>query len=408
MKRWLFPALSVIALLALGGWALWPRAELVDLVTITRAPMETTVEAEGMTRVRAPYLVTAPITGTTVRSPVEVGDAVIRGQTVVAEIHPAEPAFLDARARAQAEATVTETQAAVRLAEANITRAEADLVYARGEYDRNQELAARGIVPSRTLEAALQARQSAEAALNAARSELDLNRATLAKAQAQLVAPEDPGADIHAASCCVAITAPASGTVLTIEDRSARLVQAGAPLLTIGDVQDLEIEVDLLSSDAVKVALGAPAHIERWGGRRRAGRPRDPDRACRRDQGLRAGDRRATGETAAGYRDPGRGARGAWRPVSHLCPHRHLGRRRRVAGAAIGAVPAGCGLGGLYRTRGPRGAGAGRDRAQQCAGGRGGVGSDRGRPGSGLPGQPDRGWQPHHRAPLTGPPAAGP
>lgn len=266
MKRWLFPALSVIALLALGGWALWPRAELVDLVTIARGPMETTVEAEGMTRVRAPYLVTAPITGTTVRSPVEVGDAVVRGQTVVAEIHPAEPAFLDARARAQAEATVTETQAAVRLAEANITRAEADLAYARGEYQRNSELAARGIVPSRTLEAALQARQSAEAALIAARSELDLNRATLAKAQAQLVIPTDPGADQHGASCCVAITAPASGTILTIEDRSARLVQAGAPLLTIGDVQDLEIEVDLLSSDAVKVALGASAHIERWGG----------------------------------------------------------------------------------------------------------------------------------------------
>ena len=264
--KWILTGLSLAALAAVTVWALSPSAEPVDIAQVTRGPLEVTVEAEGKTQVRNPYLVTAPITGTTTRSPVEVGDTVERGNTVVAEIRPAEPAFLDARARAQAEAAVTEAQASVRLAEANIARAEADLAYAQTEYARNSELAARGIVPPRSLEAADQARRSADAALNAARSALDLNRATLAKAQAQLVAPTDPGAGAAAVTCCVQITAPTSGTILTIEDRSARLVQAGETLLTIGDLGDLEIEVDLLSSDAVRVAEGALAHVERWGG----------------------------------------------------------------------------------------------------------------------------------------------
>lgn len=242
-----------------------PAPVLVDLVPARVAPMEVTVEAEGVTRVRDPYLVTAPLTGTASRSPVQVGDAVVAGETVVAEIRPAQPALLDARSRATATAAVTEAEAAVRLAEVNLTQAEADLAYAEAEWRRNQALAERGIISERTLEAATQAHDAAQAALQAARSTLDLNRATLVRMQAQLVSPDSTPAN-GATECCLRLTAPHSGSVLTIEDLSARLVQAGAPLLTIGDLTDLEIEVDLLSADAVRVPPGARAHIDRWGG----------------------------------------------------------------------------------------------------------------------------------------------
>ncbi|MFP1644953.1 efflux RND transporter periplasmic adaptor subunit [Pontitalea aquivivens] len=264
--RLIAPLLGVVTLAGLAVWALWPKPEPVDLAAVTLAPMEVTVEAEGVTRVRDPYLVTAPLTGAALRMPVQVGDPVTRGQTVVAVIRPAEPAFLDARARAAAEAAVTEAQAALRLAEVNLSHAQADLDYAEAELRRNLALSERGIIASRTLEAAAQARDTAAAALQAARSELDLNRATLARMQAQLVAPAPAGPDAGPGDCCVQISAPHSGRVLTVADPSARLVQAGEPLLTIGDLQDLEIEVDLLSADAVKVAPGALAHIERWGG----------------------------------------------------------------------------------------------------------------------------------------------
>ncbi|MDP3860717.1 MAG: HlyD family efflux transporter periplasmic adaptor subunit [Phaeovulum sp.] len=261
----------VVTLGVLGGaaaafaWAMRPVPLDVDLVTVARAPMAVTVSAAGMTRVREPWTVSAPLTGTVARSPLQVGDAVVAGQTVVAEIEPAAPALLDARARGQAEAAVTEAEAALRLSEVNLERAKADLDYADGQLARTRELAARGIVAQSALEASQQLQATRAAARDAAEFELALQRATLARAQALLVGPE-AALGKGTEQCCVQIFAPHSGRVLSIVDESARLVQAGSPLLTIGDLTDLEIEVDLLSADAVRVPAGALAEVERWGG----------------------------------------------------------------------------------------------------------------------------------------------
>ena len=251
--------------LAAFGWAIRPVPLDVDLVAVARAPMAVTVAAEGITRVREPWTVSAPLTGTVARSPVQVGDLVVAGETVVAVIEPAAPALLDARSRSQAEAAVAEAEAAVRLSEVNLDRAEADRVYADSQLTRTRELAARGIVAQSALEAAEQLLATRAAARDAAEFELALQRATLTRAKAVLVGPEAALAE-GSAECCVQIVAPHGGRVLSIDDESARLVQAGSPLLTIGDLSDLEIEVDLLSSDAVRVPPGAAAEIDRWGG----------------------------------------------------------------------------------------------------------------------------------------------
>lgn len=255
------------AILAATTWAFWPEPVAVDEAVVARAPLQVTVAAEGVTRVREPFLVVAPTTGTAARSPVEAGDLVVHDQTVVALIEPAEPAFLDARARAQADAAVAEAEAAVRLAEANVLRAEAELAYAEAQHERNRELAARGIIAQRILEDSERLLATQRTVLAAARSEVDAHRAALARAQAQLLGP-GPGIDGAGAAggCCVTILAPQTGTVLSVASPSARLVQAGEALLTIGDLADLEVEVDLLSADAVRVAEGAEAVVERWGG----------------------------------------------------------------------------------------------------------------------------------------------
>jgi HlyD family secretion protein len=60
--------------------------------------------------------------------------------------------------------------------------------------------------------------------------------------------------------------APRSGRVLALPQESERVVQAGTPLIEIGDPRDLEIVADLLSPDAVQVRPGAPVRIDGWGG----------------------------------------------------------------------------------------------------------------------------------------------
>lgn len=264
-RRLLSTMAAIAAFVAALGWAFWPDPVPVDLATTARAPMEVTVSADGVTHIRHVYEVTAPLAGTISRAPVEVGDAVVAGQTVVASIQPLEPAFLDARARAQAAASVAEAEASLQLSRARQVQAQTDLAHAEGEYKRAQALAARGTIPAQMLEDADAARKTSQAAVDAAQSAIALQQATLNRMQAQLL---DPGqmAGTAPESCCVEILAPASGTVLSLAKPSARPVQAGESLMTVGSLADLEVVVDLLSSDAVTVQPGTAAHVERWGG----------------------------------------------------------------------------------------------------------------------------------------------
>jgi HlyD family secretion protein len=53
-----------------------------------------------------------------------------------------------------------------------------------------------------------------------------------------------------------------------VQQKSAGVVQAGAPLLEIGDEAALEIVIDLLTTDAVHVRVGSLVAIQGWGGER--------------------------------------------------------------------------------------------------------------------------------------------
>jgi HlyD family secretion protein len=267
MRRIFGMALLGAALLGALVWALWPQPMSVDLGRVERGSMSGIITGQGVTRVRAPHAITAPIGGALLRAPVEAGDAVIAGESVIAIISPADPGLMDARARAQAEAGVAEAEAALALAETNLRRAETALTHARSELDRAQALAESGTIARRLLEDIDATHTAAIEGRDAAQAQRELARATLARAQAQLMGPEtliDP--TVPPGECCVRLVAPVSGVVLEVTDQSARMVQPGSPILIIGDLADLEIELDLLSSDAVRVPPDARALIERWGG----------------------------------------------------------------------------------------------------------------------------------------------
>jgi HlyD family secretion protein len=235
----------------------------VDLIEVIAAPMQVTIDADGKTRIRDLFEVAAPIAGTALRAPVAVGDPVVAGETVVARVEPATPTLLDARSRAQAEAAVAEAEAALEVARTDLTRAEEEEVFARMQFERTQTLVERGVSTITQLETATQVLAVAEAAVASARSRIAMAEGTRDRAQAALVGPEGGAGD---AACCVDLTAPAGGVVLSIATISEHPVQAGAPLVTVGDPTELEIVADLLSSDAVRIAPGTRAIVERWGG----------------------------------------------------------------------------------------------------------------------------------------------
>lgn len=258
----------VLAAAAAAGWELTrPQLIPVDIETVAAGPLEVTVNADGMTRIRDVFEVSAPVSGRVLRSPVVIGDPVVANETVVARIEPGEPAFLDARARAQAEAAVAQAEAALALSEANLRAAEADLNSAQRSFDRVFALHDRAAASDAQLEAAEVALDVAAAQYDSAVATQKMHVSEVEAARAVLIEPDGQGrATGEDASCCIELRAPVSGQVLSVDNLSARPVAAGTPLVTIGPRTDLEISVDLLSTDAVRIAPGARAYVERWGG----------------------------------------------------------------------------------------------------------------------------------------------
>jgi HlyD family secretion protein len=260
--------LLVLIGLAVAGALAWvafrPEPVPVDLHVLDRGPLEVTVDADGKTRIREIYEVAAPIAGTARRAPVRVGDRVVAGETVVAVVEPVAPALLDARTRQQAEASVREAEAALHVAETDLARATEERNLARSQFERVQTLVERGVSSITRLEEAQQRLSVAESAVASAQARIDMAEGTLERARAALSGPDEAGE--AAETCCVRITAPADGVVLSVDVVSERPVAAGERLLTVGDPEDLEIVADLLSSDAVRLAPGAEARVERWGG----------------------------------------------------------------------------------------------------------------------------------------------
>ena len=246
--------------------ALRPAPVQVDLTTVTHGPLRVTVDEEGKARVKEVFVVSAPVSGKLRRSPFDPGDRVVKDETVIAVIEPAAPIFLDVRTRKEAEAQVAAAEAAVGLAAAEVRQAESELAWATSELQRAEALARSRTVPERTLERARLELDKQRASLARANANLEVRRSELATANAHLIGPERAtGAPSVPSQCCVEVRAPQSGQVLRELQESERVVLAGSPLFEIGNAADLDVVVELLSSDAVRVSPGAESTIESTG-----------------------------------------------------------------------------------------------------------------------------------------------
>jgi HlyD family secretion protein len=254
---------AAAVLLALGGTFLafrpWPA--LVETEQVTRGRFEAVVEEDGRTRVRERYVVSAPVAGRVLRLAVRPGDVVGRDDPV-ALILAAPSALLGPRARREAEERVGATEAMLQQAGILVERAAAQQAQADADAARMRALHARGAAPLQQLERAELAERTAardmlaaERRRHAAEHELDQARALLAATEAPETGPERQE-----------VRAPVAGQVLRVLQESEAVVTAGAPLLEIGDPADLEVVVDILTTEAVGIAPGAPVTIERWGG----------------------------------------------------------------------------------------------------------------------------------------------
>ena len=262
--------LAILAIVALSAWALWPKAVLVDLATVRKAPLTVSVDEEGKTRIKDVFIVSAPVAGTMRRNPLLAGDAVERDRTIVAAIQPAAPPFLDFRTRAEAAARLKAAEATVLLAEAELAQARSELTFAESELNRAAALLRTNVVAARAHEKATIDVAVRKAAVAKAEANVAVRRREQDSAKARLLGPDDDkAAGVLDADCCLEVRSPESGRVLKVLVTSEQVVQIGTPLVELGNPRSLEIVVDLLSTDAVKIREGATATVDGWGGSQR-------------------------------------------------------------------------------------------------------------------------------------------
>jgi HlyD family secretion protein len=259
------PAIAVITvvIIALLAWGFWPQPVLVEAVAAMRAPLAVSIEEEGRTRVIDRYIVSAPVDGVACRVQLEVGDPVKKGQILLG-ITPLESQIMDPRSRAQAKARVSAAGSALRAAQEEAQAATAAQEYAATELERLRPLIEEGLIARDAFNRAETEAKTSAAAKRSADFNVDVAGYDLEAARTTLQYSAATASGIPAE--IVPVRAPIDGRILKVQHECEGAVRTGDPLLEVGDPTALEIEVDVLSADAVKIKPGMQVLFDRWGG----------------------------------------------------------------------------------------------------------------------------------------------
>ncbi|MBN8831507.1 MAG: efflux RND transporter periplasmic adaptor subunit [Sphingomonadales bacterium] len=248
LKRWRWAALiGALFILALG-YSFWPEAMPVDVAAVSKGPISVGVTDDGVTREEELYVVSAPVTGYASRIWLKAGNRVTKGQ-LITQMTSRPTAPLDRRSQEELRNEGVAARAAVRSAEAAQAQAQRDLA-------RAEALAKDGFVSRAQLDAA-RTRAVAE------RTGSQQRRAEVRRIEALLAEPGAAGTGRP-----VPVRAPVGGSVLLVPAQSEGVIAEGTQLITIGDPAKIEVVIDLLSREAVRVSPGDRAEITQWGGPR--------------------------------------------------------------------------------------------------------------------------------------------
>ena len=254
---------GAIIIIVVIGVGFVPRPVLVDTVVTNRAPLIVTIEEEGKTRVIDHFVLSAPVDGYARRIDLDVGDPVNMSQDIIS-LEPLRSNVLDPRSRAEAEARVSAAIAAQNAAEREVRASEADAEYAEDEANRLKKLFETGAIPLDRLQKSEADARRTRARLESAKFSVQI--ADFEKISAEAALKYSAGQEEGEEMGTVFIRAPVSGRVLKIHHESEGVVYKGDQLIDIGDPLSLEVVVEVLSRDAVRLNPGTRVLLTRWGG----------------------------------------------------------------------------------------------------------------------------------------------
>lgn len=306
MVRWLLITLTVVvvALVAVAVWWSASRGVEVQATRVTRGAIREFIDERGKTRLPEPVLITMPFAGRIEAISLQEGEAVGQGD-VVARIAPQDLAeevaealatverleaalvetadvSVETTAKRQADLYVESMKANVAASEAKLRADRSQLEYAETFLGRVQLLVPAGAETQDDLQRAELAQVEKEVAYRQSVLNLEaqksLQSATLLMPQllteymlrkglsAAVLAKQKNEAQARLRLAQLrqqrgTIASPIDGIVLERAVRDAQYLPGGVTLLRIGQLNTLEVETDVLSSDAGRIRPGSAAEI---------------------------------------------------------------------------------------------------------------------------------------------------
>ncbi len=306
MIRWMFILSTVVAatLAVAATWWSVTRGAPVQATRVERGSIRQFVDERGKTRLPEPVLITMPFSGRIEEIQLGEGQAVRQGD-VVAQVSPEDLAeevaeavavverleaslvetadvSVEKTAKNQADLYVESMQSTVAAAEAKLRAAKSQLDYAETYLGRVQRLIPAGAETEDDLERAKLAQIESEVAyrqdvLNL-ESQKALQAATVLMPQMliEYMVRKGLSADVLNKQKSEAqarlraarlrqqrgtMVSPCDGVVLERSVRDAQYLSGGTVLLRLGQLEALEVETDVLSSDAGRIRAGCAAEI---------------------------------------------------------------------------------------------------------------------------------------------------
>lgn len=249
-----------LAIVGAIAWGMLPKPVASEIATVTTGDLRVVIIEEGMTRVKDRFTVITPILSEKTRTLFKAGDKINKGD-VICWLTPQPPVPLNARNKAQFEAISKAAEASLKTAQARVAAALAERDFAKREHLRKKELLAKNHISKEEVDAAFTRTEATEAGLSAAEHSESAAGFQFVAAQASLI-DSNAGVDLPS----IAVKSPVGGVVLNISNESAGTVLPSQKLMEIGDVNKIEIVVELLTRHAVRVSKNDAVEIVGWGG----------------------------------------------------------------------------------------------------------------------------------------------
>lgn len=257
--KWLIIVMVVIILFAIiGKKAGWIGGVETTKVAVEKAKKRDLVEivsASGKIEPEVEVKISPDVSGEIVELNIKEGDRVKKGDLLVKILPDIYQSYLD-----RAVAALNSSKANLESSRSRLIQAQSQLEKARLTYDRNQKLFNEKLISASDWEAVKSAYEVAKAEVDASQQSVSSSDFNVRSSEASVKEAQD---NLRKTS----IFAPVDGTVAKLNvEKGERVVgtsqMAGTEMLTLANLNEMEVNVDVNENDIVRVHNGDTAIIE--------------------------------------------------------------------------------------------------------------------------------------------------